>query len=133
MGDGDADRPAPDLAVADDEAGDEILIFAGWNAVLEADADYLVAGALRPVPGAMLGRERIAAILGGKVVAVVEGHAKRGRMRLDQHVRRGDPAFQVAPRAGMARILMVADVEPGPAVEGILAHPRDIIGHQIIA
>ena len=35
VGDRDADRPAPDLAVVDDEAGHEILVFAGRHAVLE--------------------------------------------------------------------------------------------------
>src|SRR5438132_2475267 len=55
--DGDSDGPPPDLPVVDDEAGDEVLIFAGRNSVPEPDTDHLVAGSLRPVPGAMLGGE----------------------------------------------------------------------------
>src|SRR5262249_34335999 len=54
-----ADRPSPDLAIVDDKASDEILVLAGWLAVLETDADDLVTGALRPVPGAVLGREGV--------------------------------------------------------------------------
>src|SRR5215472_19037698 len=58
-----ADRAAPDRGVVDHEAGQEILVFAGRHAVLEMDTDQLVSGPLRPVPRAMLGDERIIAIL----------------------------------------------------------------------
>src|SRR5882724_2847209 len=50
MGDGDADRAAPDLAVVDHEAGEEILVFAGRYAVLQQHADHLAAGAAGAVP-----------------------------------------------------------------------------------
>src|SRR5581483_8893525 len=60
----DAHRPAPDRFVRDDEAGHEVLVFAGRLAVLEANPDDLVAGALAAVPGAVHGDEGIALVLG---------------------------------------------------------------------
>src|ERR1700752_3449911 len=95
------DGPAPDLAVVDDKAGDEILVFAGRRTVLEADADYLVTGPLRAVPGAVLGRERIAAIFRREIVTFVESEPQRSRMRLDQHIRDGDLVLQAGLRTGM--------------------------------
>src|SRR5690349_21265403 len=71
-GHGDADRPAPDLGVVDDETGDEILVFAGRHPVLQADTDDLVAGSLRAIPGTVFGREGVAAVFRGKAAAVVE-------------------------------------------------------------
>src|SRR5690349_5360445 len=43
LGDSDADRPAPDIFVGDDEAGGEILILAGRLAILEFQPHHLVA------------------------------------------------------------------------------------------
>src|SRR6185437_10080253 len=112
-------------AVIDDKAGDEVLIFAGRDAILQANADHLVAGPFRAVPRAMLGGKRIAAIFRREVAAVVESEPQRSRMRLQQHVGDGDLVLQVGALAGMSRVLMVTDVEPGPAVEGAFANPRD--------
>src|ERR1700747_3919747 len=56
MGHGDADRAAPHRALVDDEPGEEILVLAGRHAVLGLDPDDLIAGALRAVPRAVLGR-----------------------------------------------------------------------------
>src|ERR1700686_4454418 len=65
---GDADGPPPHLGIVDHKSGHEVLIFAGRYAVLEADMDDLVAGAFGPVPRAMLGHKRVAAIVAGKHV-----------------------------------------------------------------
>ena len=54
-------------------------------------------------------------------------------MRLDQHVGNGDLALEVGACARVPRVLIVADVEPGPAVERALPHPRDVVRHQIVA
>src|SRR6185312_2402006 len=48
--DSNPDRPAPHFGVGDDEAGQEILIFAGRLAVLQDDTDDFAARARRPVP-----------------------------------------------------------------------------------
>src|ERR1700689_5219431 len=133
MGDGDPDGAAPYLGVVDDEAGYEILIFAGRPAVLEANAEPLVAGAQRPVPRAVLGRETVAGIFGGKRIAVVEGQSERGRVRLEQDIRNGDLSFQIGTLAGVVRILIAADIVPGPAVERALAYPGNVVRHQIVA
>src|SRR5438445_5883769 len=73
---GNADRTAPHLGIIDDKSGDEVLVFAGRHAILHPDADDFIAGPLRPVPGAMLGRKPIAAIFGGEAVAGVKRHAE---------------------------------------------------------
>ena len=47
---GDANGPSPHIGIIDHKPGDEILVFAGGYAVLEANADHLVTGAFGPVP-----------------------------------------------------------------------------------
>src|SRR5262245_36007206 len=78
-GDRDADRPAPDFVVVDDEAGDEILVFAGRYPILQPDADDLVSGPLGAVPRPVRGRKHVAAIVGGKAGTVIEGEPQRRR------------------------------------------------------
>src|SRR5580704_11636771 len=131
--DGDADRAAPDLRIVDDEAGGEILIFAGRRAVLHQDTDDLVAGAFGAIPRAVLGSENVAAVFGRELRGVIKRHAERRRVGLDQHVGNGDLVFQVRPLAGMTRILMRADIVPGPAVKRALAHAGDVIGRHVVA
>src|SRR5258708_34303412 len=101
MRDRDANGPSPHRGIIDDKAGDKILVFAGGDAVLETNADDLVAGAFRPVPRAMFGREPIAAIFAWKRAAIVECEPQRGRVRLDQDVGYADLALQIAPLAGV--------------------------------
>src|SRR5947207_15884857 len=72
MRDGHADGTPPDLAVIDDEAGDEILIRAGRFTVLQANANDLVPGSLRPVPRTVLGGEGVATILFREIASLVE-------------------------------------------------------------
>src|SRR5262249_42584278 len=85
-----ADGARPNGGVVHDEAGHEVLVFAGRNAVLQVYADHFVAGPFRAVPRPVLGRERIPTVFRGELVAIVENHSHRGRMRLDQHVGYGD-------------------------------------------
>ncbi len=54
-------------------------------------------------------------------------------MRLQQHVGHGHLAGQVGPLALVGRVLVVADIVPGPAVEGAWPHPRHIVGRQVVA
>src|SRR5579883_3303591 len=57
-GHGNADRAAPDGAVVEHEAGEEILILAaGARSTVARHADHFVAGARRLVPRAVLGGE----------------------------------------------------------------------------
>src|SRR6202451_3551914 len=131
--DGDAYRAAPDLRIVDHEAGGEILVFARRRAVPHRYADDLVAGAFGAIPGAVLGGEDVAAIFGRELRGVIERHAERRRMGLEQHVRDGDLVLQVRPLRGVTRSLVAADIVPGPAVIGALAHAGDVIGRHIVA
>src|SRR5271166_1728620 len=54
-------------------------------------------------------------------------------MRLDQDIGDGNLVLEVGPLPGMMRIFMAADVIPGPAVSGALAHTRHVIGHEVVA
>src|ERR1700690_2989893 len=81
----------------------------------------------------MLGRERVAAIPLGKLGSFVEGDAKRSGMRLNQDVGNGNLARQFRMRAGMARVLMIAEVVPRPAVKTVVFNMRDVIGGNVVA
>src|SRR5690242_4155739 len=54
-------------------------------------------------------------------------------MRLDEHVRDRDLVLEVGPLAAAARILVGADVVPGPAIERALANAGDVVGRHVIA
>src|SRR5580704_2536026 len=79
----DAHRASPYAGIAGDEAGDEVLVFAGRHAVPQDHADQLVAGAFRAVPRSVLGREGAAPIVRRELAALIEREAERCRMRLD--------------------------------------------------
>ena len=138
MGDGDAHRTAPDIPVIDHETGEKIVVLAGRNPVIQTHADHLVGGARAPVPGAVLRGENIAAILGGERGAAgfgrgIKRHLQRGRVSLQQHVGNRHLAGEVGPLAGMAGVLVIAQIKPGPAVEGTLFHACDVVRHEVIA
>ena len=107
MRNGHANGSSPHLGIADDKAGHEILVFAARRAVLETDANDLVARALRPVPRAMLGGEPVTAILRGERIGVIEHKPKRGRVSLDENVGSGDLALEIGTLAGVVRIFVV--------------------------
>src|SRR3979490_3321927 len=81
----------------------------------------------------MLGREPIALVFGRKRTAVVECKPKGSRVRLDQNIGNADFPLQVRTFAGVTRIFVAADIEPGPPVERTFAHPRDVVRHQIVS
>ena len=118
--------------VVEHEAGDEILVNAGRRAIRETQAHDLVTGALAAIPRSMQRDEGVAAIVGRKAVAFVEGDAERRRMGLDQHVRHPHLVREIGTQAG-AFVGMRADVKPWPAVERAVADLRRIIGRQIVA
>src|ERR1700733_563076 len=127
------DRAAPDFGIADHEAGGEIVIFAGRRAVFDDDADDFVAGAFGPIPRAMLGGENVAAIVRRELRGVIERHAERGGVRLDEDVGNGDLVLQVRPLAFVPRVLVGADIVPGPAVERAFAYAGDVVGRRVVA
>src|ERR1700722_12262092 len=81
----------------------------------------------------MLGGKTIAAVFRRERIAAVECQPERGRVRLDQDIGYVYLVLQVRPLVRMMRIFVVADIEPRPAIEGALAHPGDIVGHEIVA
>src|SRR4029077_1527220 len=132
-GAGHADRPSPHRTVVDDKAGDEILVFAGRRATLHDHANDFVAGALGSIPRTMLGGKDTAPIVRRKLRSVVDRHAERGRMRFNQNVGQRYLVLKVGALAAVMRIFIPADVIPRPAEEGAFAHPRDVIGRQVVA
>ena len=54
-------------------------------------------------------------------------------MRLQQHVGDDHRVLQVGVLALVPRILIAADVVPGPAVEAALLDVRDVVGDQVVA
>jgi hypothetical protein len=138
-----ADGTRPNSAIVHDEAGHEVLIFAGRHPVLQACADHLVAGPFPSVPGvfvsvgsasndgegmgkrdattiaAVLGRKHIPAVFRGELVAIVDDHSHRGRMRLDQHTRNevGDEIVaEIVALVGRApELARIRDGDPCPS------------------
>ena len=54
-------------------------------------------------------------------------------MRLNEHVGRRDAPREIRPLVLVARVLMIAEIVPGPAIEGALRHTRRVVGRQIVA
>ena len=133
MGHRDPDRAAPHALVVGNEADKEILIHARRLTVLHQEAHDFVAGALRAIPRAVQSDEGVARIFGGKLIRRIEGDAERRRMRLNENVRRRDAVRKVGALAFVARILMVAEIVPGPAIEGARRHVRYIVRRQVVA
>ena len=133
LGDGHADGAAPHVAVFGDEAHQEVLELAGRLAVPHRHSDDLVADTAGPVPRAVLGREGVVVVLGREFVAVVEREVERGHVRLQEHVGDDHLVFQFGMLAGVARVLMRAEVVPRPAIEAAFGDVRDVVGHQVVA
>ena len=96
-------------------------------------ADQFVAHANRPVPRAMLGREKISLIFRRKLFAIVESNSERCVVRVQQDVGRDDLVLEFGMLALVPGILMAAHVPPGPAVEAALLHMGDVVGNQVVA
>src|SRR5205807_379231 len=69
----------------------------------------------------------------GKLPAVIKGHVHRSRMGLQQNVWHADAVAQGGFLRGMTRILIAANIEPRPAIEGAFAHPGYKIGHKVVS
>src|SRR5580704_17145705 len=54
-------------------------------------------------------------------------------MRLQQYVWNNNLISQLWMLALMARILMAADVPPGPAIEAAYLHVGDVVGHEVVS
>src|SRR5215471_19087144 len=76
--------------------------------------------------------EDLAAVAGWKLRALVKGYFHRGRMGLQQYIRDHHPAAQGRLLVRVAGVIVGADIKPRPAIKGALAHPRYIVGRQIV-
>src|SRR6185437_4084114 len=85
------------------------------------------------IPGSMFSGKNVAAILSRELLALVESHLQRRDVRLDQHVGNNDFIFQFGMLAFVTRILMSANVIPGPAIEASVLDVSDVIRRQIVA
>src|SRR5262249_53335064 len=74
---GDADGAAPDVSFGRDEAHQKVFVIAGCLAVLHGNANDLVAGSPRPVPGTVFGGECVEPVLFRELAAGVKRHAQR--------------------------------------------------------
>src|SRR3984893_8466245 len=129
----DADRASPRRGIVDDEAGGEILEFAGRHAVLDDHPDHLGSGSFAAVPRTVLGRKQAAAIFRRKLLGVVDRKAERSRMGLQQNVRNRYLVPEIGARAAVPRVLIGTDVIPRPAVKRAFLHPRDVVGWHVVA
>ena len=102
-------------------------------AILERHADHLIPGPHRFVPRPVLGGEDVSVILAGKLSALIKSHFERGIVRLKQHVRHLNFIFQLGVLAQVTRVLVAADVVPGPAIKAALLDVRDVIGRKVVA
>src|SRR4029077_4616357 len=67
------------------------------------------------------------------LLAVVEHHLQRGVVRLHEDVGHDHLVLQLGMLALVARILVAADVIPGPGVEASILDVRDVLGRKIVA
>src|SRR5882762_9630308 len=81
----------------------------------------------------MLGGEGVTGVGGRELLAGVEGHLERGEVGLEEDVRDDDLVLQFRMLAGVTRILMAADVVPGPAIKTILLDAGDVVGDEVVA
>ncbi len=117
----DADRAAPDASVVADEAERGNPRTRRSACRPSSRAHDLVAGERRAIPRAVQGDEGVAFVVGGKLIRRIEGDAERRRMRLNENVGHRDAFREIRPLVLVARVLMVAEIIPGPAIEGALA------------
>src|ERR1022692_4812869 len=83
----------------------------------------------------MFACEQIAAVFRWELRPVVEGQPERGTVRLQQNV--GDyyriDGLVGGPGQFRSWIFVLADIEPGPAIEAVFLNRRDVIGDEIVA
>src|SRR5216684_2938752 len=81
----------------------------------------------------MLGCENVSLIFGWELLAFVESHLEGSVVRLQQHIGNNDLLFQLRMFTLMARILVTADVPPGPAIKSASFDMGDVVGRKIVS
>src|SRR5471032_2763592 len=135
FGDGNTDGTPPHVSVGGDETSYEIFVVAPRSSgrFIERDPDDLVTCPSLAIPGTVEGRKDVALIFRRKFGAFVETEIERGRVALDEHVRRQNLAGKLGMLARVARVLMISEIKPWPAIEPSRLHVADVIWHQIVA
>src|SRR6516225_7673816 len=128
-----ASGTSPYFGVVDDKPGEKVLILPGRESILQSNPDHLVTGALRSIPGSVLGCKTVPAIFGRKHPATVEHQSQGRRVGLDEDIGGGDLSLQIATLTGVPGVLVVPNVKPRPSIERTLPHPRDVIRDQVVA
>ena len=132
--DGKSRGAAPHLFIRDDETSHEIFILPRrFAALIEEQADYFVAGADGAVPGTVERDKGTALVFGREIIALVKQDLECSRVSLEEHIGDGDPVFQIAVLAFVARIFMAADVKPRPAIEGAFLNMRRVIEGSVVS
>src|ERR1043166_1828885 len=130
-----ADRPPPNVSLRRHEPGDEIFVIAPRlpGRFVEGHTHDLVTGPPLAVPGAVKGREEVAFVLRRELSAVIETKIERGRVALHEDVGHNNLAGQLRMLPVVPRVLVVAEIEPWPAVESARLHAANVVRHQILA
>src|ERR1700733_15872448 len=81
----------------------------------------------------MLRCENVSLVFGWELLPGIESELQRCVVRLQKNVRHNHFVLQFGMFAFMPRILMAADVPPGPAVKSSFLNVRDVIRNQVIA
>ena len=80
----------------------------------------------------MLGGKNVSLVPDGELLALIKSKLQRRVVRLQQHIRHNDFVFQLRMLARMPRILMRADVPPGPAIESPFLYVGDVVGDEVV-
>src|SRR6185295_18870593 len=103
---------------------EEVLKFARRLAVLHRYADDFVSDTPSSVPGAVLRGKCVVRVLLRELVAVIERQSKRGHVRLQEDIGDNHLLLQFGTLSLMSRVLIRAEVIPGPAVKTTLLDLR---------
>ena len=100
--------------------------------MVEGHANNFVARAFLSVPRTVERGENVAFIFGWKLIAGVKTQIERGRVSLHKHIGDDDFVSELRMFPFVARIDMVANVKPGPAIKTTGPHAADVIRRQIL-
>ena len=131
-------RPAEDFVSVVKEPGEEVVVPFGLARRGEAEPGDAVAVGRVPVPGAVQGHERVAAVLGRKRGPVVEPELdRRGMGREPEQGGFGTGRERLLRGAGRVGGRELVDdavaVDVRPAVVAAVDDPVDLLGRQVVA
>ena len=94
LGNSDAHRASPNVAIVHDESRHEIFVFASCvTSLMQGHANDLIAHADRAIPRAMFGSEDVALVFRRELLAIIESQFERSIVRMKDYIRRDDFVF----------------------------------------